>query len=108
MGRLQVRTNFLLIFIKINGEFLAPKLAELYTRSLVDGALPDSMRYAHIVQSHKASKNLKLRSSYRPIALLNNDVNILTKLLTFRIQHLLPSIIDADQIGFMPLKDDGY
>lgn len=38
------------------------------------------------------------------IALLNNDLKILTKLHTYRLHFLLPFIIDSDQTGFMAHK----
>ena len=39
-----------------------------------------------------------------PIALLNIDLKILTKILTLRIQPLLRIIIDSDQTGFLPQR----
>lgn len=88
-------------FYKNHGDLLAPKLAQLYSQCLADGALPASMGHAHVILIHKASKDPTSCASYRPIALLNTDFKILTKLLTTRLQPLLPSIIETDQTGFM-------
>lgn len=59
---------------------------------------------AHVIHIHKATKDPKLCASYRPIALLYNDLKILTKLLASRLHSILPSIIDPDQTGFMANK----
>lgn len=49
-------------------------------------------------------KDPMLCPSYRPIALLNNDLKILSKLLTLKLNRLLSSIIELDQTGFVALK----
>lgn len=43
-------------------------------------------------------------SSYRPIALLNMDLKILTKVLATRRAGIISSLVDIDQMGFMPGK----
>lgn len=88
-------------FYKVNGELLAPVLASLYSDCLKEGALPESMSHAHIVLIYKHSKDPSSCVSYRPIALLNVDFKILTKLISRQLQPLLPNIIDSDQTGFM-------
>ncbi len=40
-------------------------------------------------------------SSYRPISLLNVDVNIFVKILASRLETVLPSIISTEQTGFI-------
>lgn len=71
---------------------------------IAECALPPFMSKAHVILIHKSPKDPKLCASYRPIALLNNDLKILTILLTNRLDPLLPLIIDADQTGFMAHK----
>lgn len=93
--------GLLIEFYKTHGNILAPKLAQLYSQCLMDGALPTSMSHAHVILIHKDLKDPSLCASYRPIALLNTDLKILTKLLTIRLQPLLPSVVDIDQTGFM-------
>lgn len=83
---------------------MAPKFAEIFTNRLSKGTLPDSIRKAHITLIHKEINDPKLCASYRPIALLNIDIKMLTKILTSRIQPLLKTITDFDQTGFMPQK----
>lgn len=67
-------------FYKTHGDLLAPLLASLYTQCLSDGKLPDSMYHAYLTLIYKSPKNPTSCASYRPIALLNNDFKILTKL----------------------------
>lgn len=40
--------------------------------------------------------------SYRPIALLNYDLNIITKVLANHLGKHIANIIHPDQIGFIP------
>lgn len=79
-------------FYKTHGDMLAPKLAQLYSHCL---------SHAHVILIHKAPRDPTSCALYRPIALLNTDDNILTKLLTMRLQPLLLSVIETDQTGFM-------
>lgn len=85
---------------------MAPRLASLYriTHCLQEGALPPSMADAHVILVYKPTKDPKSCASYRPIALLNNDLKIQANLLTIRFNPLLPSIIDSDPTGFMAHK----
>lgn len=91
-------------FYRAHAAFLAPILAQLYTLCLSKGDLPLSMHQAYLTLIHKDLKDPELCASYRPIALLNNDLKILTKLLATRLYPLLPSVIDSDQTGFMPKR----
>lgn len=55
----------------------------------------------------KPEKDPSLCASYRPIALLNSDLNFFTKLLSMRLNLILPSLIHKDQVGFVPLRQAG-
>lgn len=81
-------------FYKIHGDLLVPLLESLYSHCLTDGALYEPCSCYPYLQSTSCS-------SYRPIALLNTDFKILTKLITLRLQPLLHTIIETDQTGFM-------
>lgn len=91
-------------FYKAHGDLLAPLLAQLYSTCFRAGKLPDSMYHAYLTLIYKPSKDPTSCASYRPIALLNNDFKILTKLLASRLYPLLPSVINSDQTGFMPRR----
>lgn len=50
----------------------------------------------------KPGKNPQECSSYRPIALLNMDLRILTKVLASRLAKVISTLVNIDQTGFMP------
>lgn len=71
------------------------------TQIVCQGRLPSAMYHAYLTQIYKSLKD-PTSCAYRPIALLNNDFKILTKLLVIRLYAMLPSVADSDQTGFMP------
>ena len=49
----------------------------------------------------KKDKNPTKCESYRPISLLTCDYKILTKILSLRLEQIIPKIVNADQTGFI-------
>ena len=43
--------------------------------------------------------------NYRPLTLLNQDAKLDLKALTYRLNHVHPSLLDVDQFGFVPGHD---
>ncbi len=80
---------------------LALLLLSVFEESLDLGMLPLTLRRASITLLLKDGKDPKLCNSYRPISLLNVDVKILAKILAFRLEVVLPSIISEEQTGFI-------
>ncbi len=80
---------------------LAPLLLSVFEESLDLGMLPLTLRQASITILPKDGKDPTLCNSYRPISLLNVDVKILAKILAFRLEVVLPSIISEEQTGFI-------
>ena len=52
----------------------------------------------------KRGKNALLLSSWRPICLLNNDLKIVTKMVTNRIKPYLYEVIGTQQTGYVPKR----
>lgn len=63
---------------------------------------PSSWTESNIILIQKPEKDPLNPGSYRPIALLNTDAKILTKLLSSRLQKIIPLYIHPDQMGFIP------
>lgn len=59
---------------------------------------------AQVVLLPKPGKDLLNCSAYRPIALLNQDLRILTKILATRLSKVITTLVDIDQTGFIPQK----
>lgn len=59
---------------------------------------------ANMVLLLKPGKDPLDCSGYRPIAVLNVDLKILTKVLADRLAGVISSLVKIDQTGFMPGK----
>lgn len=80
---------------------LMPHLLDVFNESLEKGVLPPSLRSAIITLVLKPGKSPKDKSSYRPISLMSCDTKILCKVLSNRIETLVPNLIMNDQNGFV-------
>lgn len=82
-----------------------PEIEPLFMPMVQDffkkGLLPDSMKTAVISLIHKKDKDSAECSSYRPISLLTVDLKIISKLITRRLENLLPMLVNPDQSGFI-------
>lgn len=67
------------------GKVLLPPLLEALSEAVETGRLPDSMQEAIIIVLPKSGKDKLLPDSYRPISLLNADVNIVARVLAMRL-----------------------
>ncbi|TDH72664.1 hypothetical protein CCR75_008471 [Bremia lactucae] len=79
-------------FYKDYASQLAPILAALYTRWLRCSVLPASFGEANI-QCLKKTAASALPLDHRPIALLDSDYKLFTKILSFRVRPLLSQIV---------------
>lgn len=70
----------------------------LPTGSKIDAAA--NMAYISVIP--KPGKDSSEVSNYRPISLINNDLNILTKILANRLSTFTGGYIHKDQVGFIP------
>jgi len=79
---------------------LIPLLCLVYNKSLKPEKLPTSMTQATISVLPKKAKDPTKCESYRPISLLTCDYKILTKILSLRLESIVPKIVHPDQTGF--------
>ncbi len=88
-------------FYKKFSDILAPRLLTVFHSALGKGLLPPSMRKNLITIIHKKGKDPQQYGSYRPRSLVNVDGKILAKILSNRLDNILPTIIHPDQVGFV-------
>ena len=89
-------------FYKTLWPTIGPLFHKTLQYSLGKGELSLSQRRAVITLLQKRGKNEYLIKNWRPISLLNCDYKLLTKILSRRIQPLLPKLLHPDQVGFVP------
>ena len=89
-------------FYKTLWPTIGPIFHKTLQYSLNKGELSLSQRRAVITLLQKRGKNEAFIKNWRPISLLNCDYKILTKIISRRIQPLLPKLIHPDQVGFVP------
>jgi len=65
------------------------------------GDMSTSQSQAIITLIDKKDKDRSLLDNWRPISLLNMDVKILSKALSFRIKKVFPNIIHHNQSGYV-------
>lgn len=80
---------------------IAQILLDMYNEAFINGNLPLTLTQASISLILKKNKDPLDCASYRPISLLNVDYKILAKLLSTRLEAVLPSVISPDQTGFI-------
>ncbi len=86
---------------KLFSHVIAPFLLKVYEESIEKTVLPATLCQGLITLIPKSNKDPLFIDNWRPITLLNNDYNILALVLAKRLKHVLNSIIDETQSGFM-------
>uniref|UniRef100_A0AAY4CPB5 Reverse transcriptase domain-containing protein n=1 Tax=Denticeps clupeoides TaxID=299321 RepID=A0AAY4CPB5_9TELE len=94
--------GFPIEFYKVFSAKLTPLLNKLFEEILSQKKLPCTMTQAVIVVLLKKDKDPRKCGAYRPINLLPCDYKILSKVLSCRLDSVIPKIIDLDQTGFIP------
>uniref|UniRef100_A0A3B1J7U7 Reverse transcriptase domain-containing protein n=1 Tax=Astyanax mexicanus TaxID=7994 RepID=A0A3B1J7U7_ASTMX len=89
-------------FYKTFSSKLVPLLLRMFNDSIANNRFPDSLYQANISVILKKGKIKTDPASYRPIALLNVDQKIISKVLANRLAHHISDIIHPDQTGFIP------
>ncbi|KAM9308270.1 uncharacterized protein PAF06_012453 [Gastrophryne carolinensis] len=85
---------------------LAPHLARMFNSLKEKSTLNQTSLEAFISMILKPDKDHLNPQNYRPISLLNVDLKILGKVLVSRINEFLGTLIEKDQVGFVPNRQD--
>jgi Reverse transcriptase (RNA-dependent DNA polymerase)/zinc-binding in reverse transcriptase len=88
-------------FYKQFSPLLSPFLAELFNASLVSGTLPRSSSRSLLTLIFKKKGSEDDLKNWRPIALLNCDRKLLSKIIASRIQSVAKDLIHPSQTGFV-------
>ena len=68
------------------------------------GELSTSQKQAVITPIGKKGRDKRLVKNWRPISLMNLDVKIASKALSFRLKQLLPNLINYDQTAYVSIR----
>lgn len=88
-------------FYKQFRDIIVEPLLDMFNHSFITGEFPQTLKEANISLILKKGKCPDLCGSYRPIALLNVDRKLLSKILATRLEIFLPVLIREDQTGFI-------
>ena len=83
-------------------EDLIPILLKLFLKIDTEWTLPNSFYEATVTLIPKPNNDPKKKENIRPISLMNINEMSFNKILTNQIQEHIRTIINHDQIGFIP------
>ena len=87
-------------FYKVNKDWIASELFEVYQFAVDNGSLGDKINQGLIKILPKDGDKLQVKN-WRPITILNISYKVIAKLLANRIAKVLDSIISVTQTGFI-------
>lgn len=87
-------------FYQVAPEVFGECLCIVFNDQLRRGVLLPSQRKSAVVLLHKKGSRAE-PGNYRPIALVQVDVKVLSKALTYRLQQVILDLIHSDQKGFV-------
>uniref|UniRef100_A0A803TVZ8 Reverse transcriptase domain-containing protein n=1 Tax=Anolis carolinensis TaxID=28377 RepID=A0A803TVZ8_ANOCA len=94
--------GFIAGFYKIEQEEVIAHLVQIMNLVLTESIIPKTWSEAEIIMIHKEGKDQSDVKNYRPIALLNTDYKLFTKIMAKRLSKFLNNWIADDQSGFLP------
>ena len=87
-------------FYQVAPDVFGECLSVVFNDRLRHGHLLPSQRKSAVVLLHKKGSRA-VPGNYRPISLVQVDVKVLSKALTFRLHHVISDLIHQDQKGFV-------
>ena len=94
-------------YLKTFTELLSPRLAEAFNNLLEQKTFRPETLLATVCMIPKPHSDDTLCSNYRPISMLNIDIKLLGKILATRLNNFIGTLINRDQVGFMPSRQAG-
>ena len=88
-------------FYKIFWNSVGKLMTEVFNHSLELGQISNSQKQAITTLIDKKGRDRMFLENWSPISLINVDSKIATKVIANRIKNVLPSVIHANQSGFM-------
>ena len=82
-------------------EVLKDELVNCINLCWQKGTLTESQSQALVVLIQKPGKDLRFLSSWRPISLINVDAKLISKVLSNRIEPLMPILVSQEQSAFV-------
>jgi hypothetical protein len=84
-----------------HSDALVPILTTLFNECMDTGTTPESFLEAYIFSINKGGDSAN-PLNYRPIALLNTDYKLFTRILAWRVRMHISALVHATQFGFVP------
>ena len=93
--------GFTIEFYRFFWPAIGPIMVDSFNYAFKNGEMSISQKRGIISLIPKKDKDKKYLKNWRPISLLNNDYKIVTKALALRLEKVLPTIISANQTGYV-------
>lgn len=88
-------------FYKFFWQKIKNHLVESFHFALQSGHLSLDQRRAILTLIPKGNKDSRLLKNWRPLSILNSDYKVLAKILSKRLQTVIPNLIHSDQVGYI-------
>lgn len=85
-------------------DILATYQTDIFNQVTKNNDLPKEMLEAIIITIPKTGKDPASPKNYRPISLLNSDLNIFSKILANCLLDVTPYLIEPDQVGLVKCR----
>lgn len=95
------------LYYRTFSDSISPILTETFNALLENNSFRQESLTAIICMIPKPHADDTSCTNYRPISMLNIDIKILAKILASRLGDFIGTLINRDQVGFMPTRQAG-